>query len=99
MTYTKELIQNKIATDDRWLERAILAIWNYQTRSEKVRCDTHLYNRVGFSGCDGNFLTSLGNILNKGYHLSDKQKFVARKRMGKYAGQLIRIIEGKNEEV
>jgi hypothetical protein len=91
---TANEIKVKIASDDRWLERGILAIWKFQTASEKAQKDTHLYNSVGFNGPDGKFLTSLGNILSRGYHLTDKQKYVARKRMSKYAAQLERIASG-----
>jgi len=95
---TREHIEHMIATNDKWLERGILAIWKFQTRNEKVWVTTHEYNGVGFNGPDGHFLTSLGNILNKGYHLSDKQKFVARKRMKKYCGQLLKIANEKTIE-
>jgi hypothetical protein len=97
MTYTVDFVKAKLLTDDKWLERGVLAIWKYQTASEKVRTDTHLYNGVGFNGADGHFMTSIGNYLSKGYHLSEKQKYVARRKIQKYAGQLIRIIEDKNK--
>ena len=97
MQYTKEFIQEKLATDKRWLERGILAIWKFQTTSEKKMCDTHLFNGVGFNGADGRFMTSLGNILNRGYHLTEKQVYVARKKMKKYAGQLVKIINEKEK--
>jgi len=96
MKYTREFVTDKIMTDDRWLERGILAIWKYQTANEKRDEATELNNGVGFNGVDGKFLTSLGNWLNRpGTHLSEKQKFVARKKMKKYAGQLLRIIDNK----
>jgi hypothetical protein len=88
---TVDFIKDKILIDDRWLERGILAIGKYQTASEVARCDTHLYNKCGFNGSDGHFMISLFKILLKGYHLTEKQKFVARKKMIKYAGQLLRI--------
>jgi hypothetical protein len=96
MKYTTEFIKDKILSDDKWLEHAVLAIWKYQTASEKMRTDTHLYNGVGFNGSDGHFCTSCGNYLSKGMHMSEKQKVILRKKMPKYAGQLIRIIEEKN---
>jgi hypothetical protein len=95
---TTDFIKEKLSTDDKWLERGILAIWKFQTASEKIQVNTHLYNNVGFNGADGTFLTSLGNFLNKGYHLTAKQKFVARKKMNKYAAQLLRIATGKQEK-
>jgi hypothetical protein len=88
-------IRNKIATDDRWLQRGIIAIWKYQTATEKATKTTHLFNNVGFNGVDAPFLSSLAEFLSKGYNLSDKQKFVARKKMMKYSGQLYRIALGK----
>jgi hypothetical protein len=93
MTYTKEFVGDKIATDQRWLERAVLAIWRRQTMEEKLREETKVNNNVGFNGVDGTIMTSFGNQLNRGRHLSEKQTYVARKKMRKYVGQLLRIIE------
>jgi len=102
---TKDFIAEKMATDDRWLERGILAIWKFQTKQEKSVEATLLYNGVGFNGVDGKFMTSLGTQIaekiSRGYCsgecLSVKQKYHARKRMKKYAGQLLRIAnEGGN---
>lgn len=92
---SSNFIANKIDTDNRWLERGVLAIWKFQTQTEKFNTATQFNNGVGFNGADGHFLTSLGNILNKGYHLSPKQIIVARKRMKKYVGQLTRIANAK----
>jgi len=105
MTLTKEQIEQNMATSDRWLERGIHAIWEFQTQSEKARCDTHLFNGVGFNGVDGKFMTSLGNQImgkvrrgvNFGDCLSPKQKICARKRMKKYAGQLLKIALERRE--
>ena len=95
---TREYIELMVQRNDAWLERGILAIWHYQTQDEKRDKDTKYNNGVGFNGADGAFMTSLGNILNKGYHLSEKQKFIARKKMRKYSGQLLRIAEDKTND-
>ena len=102
---TKEMIANKIATDDRWLERGILAIFKFQTEHEKKVVGTCEFNGVGFNGVDGSFMTSIGLFIHKSHYrynkpigtiLSPKQKYIARKKMAKYAGQLARIAK-KNE--
>ena len=97
--YDRETIDAKVQSDDRWLERAVLAIWRFQTRDEKMDEATKLNNGVGFNGTDGKFLTSLGNQLNAGRHLSEKQRYVARGKMRKYTGQLLRIIEVSGSEI
>jgi len=103
---TREFIENKIATDDRWLEKGILAIFKYQTEHEKKIVGTCEWNGVGFNGADGSFMTSIGLYLHKAHYrynkpigtiLSSKQKYVARKRMMKYSGQLLKIAEQKKQ--
>jgi hypothetical protein len=99
-----ELFKTRIAENDVWLERAIHAVWKYQTQSEQLDEATKLNNGVGFNGTDGSFLTSLGNWIDRrtfsgsrkdlfGKVLSAKQKAFARKKMAKYAAQLVRISE------
>jgi len=94
---TKDHIKRKLQTDDRWLEAGVLAIWRFQTEHEKVCVNTLNHNNVGFNGADGSFMTSLGNYLNRGNHLTDKQKYIARRKMVKYAGQLLQIAKRKAE--
>jgi hypothetical protein len=96
MEYTKEMIKEKLATDNRWLEHGIVAIWNYQTTSEKAAGVTKELNGVGFNGCDAEFLSSLAEWIKKsnrpsGEKLSVKQAAIARRKMLKYAGQLSKI--------
>lgn len=93
---TKVEIAEKLRTDNRWLERGILAIYKYQTEYEKNRGTTIEDNGVGFNGCDGEFLSSLAIWMGKSYNpegsrLTPKQAAVARRKMIKYAGQLERI--------
>jgi len=97
--FDRKNIDAKVQGDDKWLERAILAIWRFQTRDEKRDEATEHNNGVGFNGVDGKFLTSLGNQLNSGRHLSEKQRYVARRKMKKYTGQLLRVIEANGYQV
>jgi len=100
MEYTKEIIVDKLTTDQRWLERGILAVYNYQTNQEKRIGDTVEDNGVGFNGADAQFLSSLAQWIQKssyaeGQRLTVKQAAVAARKMKKYAGQLLRIISSK----
>ena len=105
---TKETIQAKILTDDVWLERGVYAIWEFQTQVEKQNETTRHHNNVGFNGVDGKIMTSFGNQIHRkvwgkyavafGSCLSEKQKRIARRKMGKYAGQLLKIAKKNDEE-
>ena len=79
------------------LERAIVRIYNNQTRDEKQVAETRHVNGIGFTGADAAFLTSLATWILSGKHLSEKQFYVASKKMKKYARQLVMgsIDEGK----
>jgi hypothetical protein len=96
---TTEIIKEKLINDQRWLERGILAIMNYQTDREIRAKQTIEDNGVGFNGVDGQILTSFGKWIEKstyplGQKLTVKQAALARKKMPKYAGQLLRITQG-----
>lgn len=89
--YTKEFIRDKMATNDKWLYRGLIAIHNLQTASEQMSLSTRESNGVGFNSVDAEILSSFASQLKERDFLSEKQKSIARKRMSKYAGQLERI--------
>lgn len=45
--WSREEIEEKIASDDRWLYRAIKAIYERQTRDEQIEETTKYHNGVG----------------------------------------------------
>ena len=90
-TYTKEEIKTLITTRRAWTERAILALYRYQTLDEQRTLQTQHDNRVGFNGFDSPFLSELAQRLLRKQHLTDKQLHAAQKMVGKYAGQLLRL--------
>jgi len=95
MAYSKEVIKEKLFTEVNWLYRGILAIYNKQTTEEQSAEATLKHNKVGFNSCDAYILSSFARqILQKG-RLSARQIDVARKKMPKYAGQLIKIAKEK----
>lgn len=92
---TIETIRNKLATDDLWVCRGIVAIYRLQTADEKSTQSTSIDNGMGFNGVDAPFGSSLAvQYLERG-SLSTKQTACARKMIRKYAGQLLRIAQAK----
>ncbi len=90
----QSFIREQLATNDNWVQRGLIAIWNKQTEDEKQVKDTKHSNGVGFNGRDAEFLSSLAERLSFQGMLSQNQMKYARKCMLKYSGQLRRIADG-----
>lgn len=92
---TKELIVERMNSDPKWLYRGILAIYDRQTADEQAAETTAHDNGIGFNGVDASFMSSLAKqVRNRGF-LTPTQLTFARSKMKKYAGQLLRIAEGR----
>lgn len=91
----KQFIQDLLARQDLvGVEanlRGLLRIYQLQTVSEQMVEVTTDWNGVGFTGFDGEFLTSLSKQFIKSKSLSQKQYGFVQKNMKKYAGQLLKI--------
>jgi hypothetical protein len=87
----KEFIKNKLATDSRWAKHALLKIFEFQTEEEQVMETTCVHNNVGFTGADGEFLSSLAKQLDRKGFLSPKQMIHVYKKMPKYWKQVMKI--------
>jgi hypothetical protein len=86
-----EVIREKIATDNRWLLRGLLAIHSYQTTDEKSCKQAIHHNKCGFNKADAGLLSSYAEVLKSGGTFTDGMLTTARRRMTKYATQLTRI--------
>jgi hypothetical protein len=95
--FTEIEIKIKILEDDKWLYRALLAIYAQQTAKEQLQGDTIEDNGVGFTGTDGKLLSRFAEDLKKYGNLLPQKKAVARGRMAKYAGQLHRLAYGQQK--
>ncbi len=93
--WTKAEIKAKLATNNGWLIRGLLAIFSRQTASEQEAGVTSEDNGIGFNGADAEILSSYAKFYKKNGYLSPKQREIARKKMLKYAGQLADIAKGK----
>jgi len=94
----KEKIKYKIATDPKWTEKAILALFNYQTSYEQNIEDTVEHNCVGFNAPDARRLTYYAKWIRSGKHLDGWHLSKAQTMIKKYAGQLVEIAEQNNPE-
>lgn len=93
--WTKDEIKENIMADDTWLTRAVLAIYDRQTKDEQVVMVTNVFNKVGFNKPDSYFLTSIAKLLLRNFKLTSKQKYVARKKIVKYSNQLAFLANNK----
>ena len=92
--WTKAEIAFQIETNNAWLVRALLAIYNRQTEDEKSSELTKHENGVGFNGVDSPYLSRIAQFyLQRGF-LTKPQIEAVRQKMKKYAGQLADIANG-----
>ena len=94
-TWTRTEIETLINTNDRAVERAMVAIWERQTRDEQETQDTRHHNGIGFSGWTAKSGTYFANWVRSGRSLSGKHLAKARKIALHHAGQLTRIANGE----
>jgi len=84
-------VKNQLATNETWALRGLVRIYENQTADEQASEHTSHDNGVGFTGIDGNFMTSLAKQYQQRGSLSPKQMVFVFKKMPKYAGQLVSI--------
>jgi hypothetical protein len=89
----KAAIQNLLASSDRAVERALVALHARQTSDEQVSMTTKHVNRRGFSQYDAEFGSKLAEVVRKGYRLTPKQVAAARKMVSHYWRQLIEVAD------
>jgi hypothetical protein len=91
ITWTSDVILEKISTDVKWLIRGLLALYQRQTESEKSTATTDASNKMGFSVFDAELLSSFAKQVLNGDTLSQRQIDVIRRRLPKYVNQLTKI--------
>jgi hypothetical protein len=86
-----------------WAYRALVLIFRRQTAEEQAAGATILLNGVGFSGVDAEILTSFATqyLAKQARYpgskvwLSPKQEALLRRKMPRYAAQLIALLEAE----
>lgn len=94
-TWTRDKIASLLASNDRAVERAIVAIYDRQTRDEKATSHTKHSNTIGFRACDasrGSYYARwiLGGRKLTGHHLAKGRSLIMH-----YTRQLLEIASEK----
>jgi hypothetical protein len=87
----RDFVRAKLGSDANWAKHALLKIFEFQTAEEKIVEHTHDHNGVGFTGIDGEILTSFAKQLKTRNFLSPKQMALLYKKMPKYWKQIVSI--------
>lgn len=89
--WSEEEIKSLVQTNDKVLYGALKKLYEQQTVDEKWSGETRNTNGVGFNKVDSKFLSSVAEFLLARGYLTDKQKYVTRRRLVKYNKQLTRL--------
>lgn len=93
--WTREEVKDQILTNDRWVERAIVAIYTRQTSHEQAIGSTTVHNGVGFAHCHASLGSYYARWIKSGKTLSGHHVAKARKMALRYVGQLTKIANGE----
>lgn len=94
-SWSVDEIRKLIATSDEMVRRSILQLHQCQTPDEQHELGTKYKNDMGFNMMDAEFGSSLAKQIMAGRKPTKPQIAAARKMLGKYAGQLTRIANGR----
>lgn len=87
----KEFVRNQLGSNQTWALKGLLKIYEFQTAEEQSIETTCVHNNVGFTGTDGEILTSFAKQLKYKGYLSPKQMALVYKKMPKYWKQIIGV--------
>ena len=93
--WTRDEIEGMLRTNDRAVERAMVAIWERQTADEQATQAVHHHNGRGFAGWSARSGTYFAEWVRSGRHLTGKHLAKARKIALYHAGQLTDFANGK----
>jgi hypothetical protein len=84
-------LKHKLTTCSNWALRCLEVVYANQTADEKEFAHTKHDNGIGFTGTDGEFMSSLAEQYAHRKSLSPKQMCILMKRMGKYHKQVLAV--------
>ena len=93
-TWTRTEIEALINSNDRAVERAMVAIWERQTADEQDTQDTRHHNGRGFAAWSAKSGTYFAEWVRSGRRLTGKHLVKARKIALYHAGQLTDFANG-----
>ena len=86
-----EFLRKMLTTNERWAQAALLRIYDNQTYTEQNGAYTSNLNGIGFTVGDARLMTKFAYWYKSHGWLSPKQMKWVFAKMGKYAGQLIKM--------
>lgn len=90
-TWTLDEIKNLLLTNDKFVMKATVKIFEKQTEDEKAADSTGHSNGVGYNGTDAFIMSRFAKYyLAKGY-LTVNQLVIAKRKIQKYAKQITTI--------
>lgn len=105
-TWTKDTLKTWIKSTDvnnpqhrAALSRALLFLYARQTADEQSSERTSHTNGMGFGAFDAEFLSSVAKGVQKYGNMSPKQAEHVAKKLVRYAGQLLEMVNAKAEQV
>jgi len=97
MKITAMQLQQGLDTNPKWVERAIVVLYERQTADEKATASTHIHNKRGFASCDARSGTYMARWVLKGNRLNGEWLIRARKMAKKYIRQLLEAAGEKHD--
>jgi len=96
--YTKEQIQTKLRTDQKWIERSLVVLYERQTSDEQTTGETREFNGIGFNSSDSRYLSWVASYLlrDEKNHLNQKHLEKCGSRLPKYWRQIQELIKEKS---
>lgn len=92
----KEYIKQKLRTDYNSVCKALLILYQYQTADEQRTRGTHHQNQMGFNSSDAKALSKYAQWVQKGLELGFMELNDARRRLPKYAGQILQYYAARH---
>jgi hypothetical protein len=86
-----EFLRKQLTTNEKWAKAALIRIYDNQTAGEQTSEDTHALNGIGFTVGDACLLTKFAEWYKTHGWLSEKQMKWVYNKIGKYAGQLVKM--------
>ena len=92
-------IVNKLRTNEAWAKKALLKLYEFQTKEEREAKHTISLNNLGFNATDAVILTSFAEHLITRKFLSRKQMAVIHRMIPKYWRQIVQIADKQKLEL
>jgi len=89
----KVFIQRKLSTDIKWAYQALIKIFENQTIDEQRSNTVKYLNGIGFTGTDGEILSSFAKQYMRRKSLSPRQQELLLKKMPKYWRQILEVTD------